>query len=332
MARKKDPGPIASLSRDLSDITGVVRGPHPSFVEPQLATLRAQATASTDYVHEIKFDGYRLQARMREAIVSLWTRGGLDWTHKFQSVAAGAGRIPARNFIIDGEVISQNEHGAANFSALQDDISKRRFDRMAFYAFDLLYLDGFDLRGASLIERKGILERLLKNGGSDIAPVLYSEHFDDSGPKLFARSCELGLEGIISKFKGAPYRSGRSEAWLKAKCLQVGRYEVIGYKNGVTSLYLGRREGDEFLYAGKAGTGYTNQMIIELGKLIKPITRKKSPLTKKATHKIDCWVEPKYWAEVAYRDITAHGHLRHVTFRGLYSTQKAKQPLVAKFR
>jgi bifunctional non-homologous end joining protein LigD len=203
---------------------------------------------------------------------------------------------------------------------------------MAYYAFDLLYLEGYDLRAAPLLERKRLLEDLLTRDAAEIVPVLYSEHFDTNGESLFRQSCELGLEGIISKLRDAPYRSGRSEAWLKAKCLQTGRYEVIGYKKGATSLYLGRREGKDFLYAGKAGTGYTNAMLIELGKLMRPITRKKSPLTKKANHKIDHWVEPKYWAEVEYRDITAHGHLRHVTFRGLYETARAKKPLVAKFK
>ena len=331
-ARRKDPGPKTSLRAKLADVVGAVRAAHPGFIEPALATLRAHAMSGSQYIHEIKFDGYRLQAHMRNGLVSLWTRGGLDWTRKFSSVATGAGRIAARNFVIDGEVISADKTGAANFSDLQADIAKGRLDRMVYYAFDLLYLDGYDLRAARLIERKRILAQLLKADPADITPVLLSDHFEDDGPLMFTKSCEMGLEGIISKLRDAPYRSGRSEDWLKAKCIQTGRYEVIGYKSGVTSLYLGRREGNEFLYAGKAGTGYTNTMIFELAKLVRPITVKRSPLTKKAGHKIDCWVEPKYWAEVEYRDITSHGHLRHVTFRGLYDSRTAKKPLVAKFK
>jgi bifunctional non-homologous end joining protein LigD len=331
MVRHKDPGPRATLSK-VSNVEGVVGALHLGFVEPQLATLREHAISSDKYVHEIKFDGYRLQAHMRDGVVTLWTRGGLNWTRKFAPIATGAGRISARNFVIDGEVISANESGSANFSALQADIAKGRFDRMVYYAFDLLYLDGYDLRPARLEDRKAVLEDLLARDAAEVAPVLYSQHLEEDGPTLFAKSCELGLEGIISKLRDAPYRSGRTEDWLKAKCIQTGRYEVVGYKEGATSLYLGRREGKEFLYAGKAGTGFTNNMIIELYRLMKPITVKRSPLTKKATHKIDHWVGAKYWADVEYRDITAHGHLRHVTFRALYDSAKSKKPLVAKFR
>jgi bifunctional non-homologous end joining protein LigD len=326
---RKDPGPQSKV-RTIS-ILGAVRGKHPGFIKPQLATLRSSPPTSGDYIHEIKLDGYRIQAHIRDGYASLWTRGGLDWSRKFRTITVGIGSIPATDAIIDGEIISATENGSANFSQLQDDIAKGRYDRMVYYAFDLIHLERYDLRAVPLIERKKALLDLLKRS-DDIEPVRYSEHFDTDGGTLFARACELGLEGIISKQKVAPYRSERNEAWIKVKCIQVGRYEVIGYKEGATSLYLGRREGKEFLYAGKAGTGYTNKMIIEIGKLMKPMTVKKSPLTKKASHKIDYWVEPKYWAEVGYSDITAQGHLRHVTFRGLFSTRTSKTPLVSKFR
>jgi hypothetical protein len=128
---------------------------------------------------------------------------------------------------------------------------------MAYYDFDILYLDGFDLRAAPLVERKRMLAGLLKEAG-DIGPLFVSDHFDDGAATLFDRSCEMGLEGIVSKLRNAPYKSGRTEHWIKVKCLQVARYEVVGYKNGATSLYLARRQGKELLYVGKAGTGFTN--------------------------------------------------------------------------
>jgi bifunctional non-homologous end joining protein LigD len=154
------------------------------------------------------------------------------------------------------------------------------------------------------------------------------------GYRVFAKSCELGLEGIVSKHRNAPYKSERNEAWIKAKCLQTARYEVIGYKDGATSLYLAKREGKDRVYVGKAGTGFTNSMILELARLLKPITLDKMPLAKKPDrkNKIDHWTAPKYWAEVAYSDISAVGLLRHVVFRGLYDSRKAKKPLVAKFK
>ena len=166
-----------------------------------------------------------------------------------------------------------------------------------------------------------------------IGPVIYSDHFEDDAATMFAKSCEMGLEGIVSKLRDAPYRSGRSEAWIKVKCLQVARFEVIGFKSGATSLYLAKREGKDLVYVGKAGTGFTTTMILELARLLKPITLDKMPLAKKPDrkNKIDHWAAPKYWAEVEYRDITTDGLLRHVTFRGLYSTKAAKKPIVAKF-
>ena len=148
---------------------------------------------------------------------------------------------------------------------------------MVYYVFDLLHLDGFDLRAAPLVERKRVLAGLLQEAG-DIGPLFLSDHFEDDAATLFDKSCEMGLEGIVSKLRNAPYKSGRTENWIKVKCLQVARYEVIGYKNGATSLYLAKRNGKELLYVGKAGTGFTNSMILELARLLKPITLATSPL------------------------------------------------------
>jgi bifunctional non-homologous end joining protein LigD len=203
---------------------------------------------------------------------------------------------------------------------------------MVYYAFDLLHLDGYDLRTVPLIERKRALSELLGRAG-DIGPFLFSQHFEEDAETLFAKSCEMGLEGIVSKVRNAPYKSERTESWLKIKCSQVARYEVIGYKKGATSLYLGKRVGKDLYYVGKAGTGFTNSMILELHRLLKPITLDKMPLAEKPDrkNKIDHWAAPKYWAEVEYRDITSDGLLRHTTFRGLYESRTAKKPLVAKF-
>ncbi len=212
------------------------------------------------------------------------------------------------------------------------DLSRSRYDRMVYYAFDILFLDGFDLRAAPLVERKLVLRGLLEEA-RDIGPVQFSEDFDD-GDLLLRKSCEMNLEGIVSKVRSAPYRSERSQAWIKTKCLQVARYEVIGYKSGATSLYLAKRSGKDLVYVGKAGTGFTNSMILELARLLKPVTTTVMPLSKRPDrkNKIDHWAQPKYWAEVEYRDITTDGLLRHTTFRGLYETRTASKPLVAKFK
>jgi bifunctional non-homologous end joining protein LigD len=303
---------------------------HPGFISPQLATLRDNAPTGDKYIHEIKFDGYRLQGHLRGGLATMYTRSGLNWTKRFPTIAQAMSDIRATELILDGEVISANETGAVNFSQLQDDLSKPRYDRMAYYVFDLLYLDGYDLRASRLVERKKLLHELL----SDVeGPIQFSEHFDTGGASLFKQACQLGLEGIVSKSKGAPYRSERNESWLKVKCIQTTRYEVIGYKDGATSLYLAKREGKDLVYVGKAGTGFTQAMVAQLYKLLKPITLEKMPLAKKPDrkNKIDNWAAPKYWAEIGYRDITSDGLLRHVTFKGLYESKNAKKPLVAKF-
>jgi bifunctional non-homologous end joining protein LigD len=223
---RKDQGPLPQARR--ISIPGAKRAKHPGFVKPQLATLRATAPADDKYVHEIKFDSYRIQAHLRGGLATIYTRSGLNWTKRFPTVAHAMGHLPATEIILDGEVVSPEENGRANFSQLQDDLSKPRYDRMVFYVFDLLYLDGFDLRACPLIERKEALAHFL-SAAKNIAPIHFSEHFETDGASLFKQACDLGLEGIISKYKNAPYKSERNESWLKIKCSQSARYEVIGY-------------------------------------------------------------------------------------------------------
>jgi bifunctional non-homologous end joining protein LigD len=161
-------------------------------------------------LHEIKFDGYRLQAHIRSDRVKLLTRSGLDWTAKFgETIAVTLADLPVTEAIIDGEVVAENAAGAADFSALQDALSTGRSERLIFYAFDILYLDGYDLRLAPLVARKSALEAIIP-----VAPgaVRYSEHFEEDGPRLLSHVCRLGLEGVVSKIRNAPYRSGRVKA------------------------------------------------------------------------------------------------------------------------
>jgi bifunctional non-homologous end joining protein LigD len=302
-------------------------GEMPGFIEPELATLVDEAPHTDRYVHELKYDGYRLQAHKRDGEISLWTRSGLNWTHRFPSIAKGLKNLKASEAILDGEVISADEKGRANFSQLQADLSNSRYGRMVYFCFDLMWVDGQDIRSAPLIERKARLEKLLKRMKH---PIHYSQHFEGDGTPLFDEVCKEKMEGIISKLKTSTYRSDRTKDWLKIKCIQTARYEVIGYKNGATSLYLAKRVGKDLVYVGKAGTGFTNAMIVKLGDLLKPTRLDNMPLAKKPDrkNKIDNWAAPKYWAEVGFRDITSDGLLRHVTFKGLYPSKKSKSPLV----
>jgi bifunctional non-homologous end joining protein LigD len=215
--RRKDPGPRSMVRFIGRVIEGSRPSAYPGFIEPSLATLRASPPTQDKYVHEIKFDGYRIQAHLRGGLPALYTRSGLDWTRKFNPVAVALGKIPATDVILDGEVISANAKGHADFSALQDDLSRGRLDRMIYYAFDILFLDGFDLRGASLIDRKRVLSGLLAEA-RDIRPIVYSEHLEADGEAMFKQACDMKLEGVVSKLRNAPYKSGRNENWLKLKC------------------------------------------------------------------------------------------------------------------
>jgi bifunctional non-homologous end joining protein LigD len=201
-----------SSSRFLARVLpGAKPAPFPDFIEPCLASLRTSVPSASGFVHELKLDGYRVQAHLHDGRVRLYTRSGLDWTNRFPSIAVDIGRLPASKLIIDGEVISADAQGRPSFSTLQDDLKQRRYDRMVYYAFDLLHLDGFDTRTAPLIERKRVLQSFLLEAAATSPLILYSEHFED-GPDLYARTRAMGLEGIVSKRANAPYRSGRGDS------------------------------------------------------------------------------------------------------------------------
>jgi bifunctional non-homologous end joining protein LigD len=252
-------------------------------------------------LHELKLDGYRIQAHLRDGRVTLYTRTGLDWTKRFPTIAADVGRLPAGKLVIDGEIISADADGRPNFGALQDDLKRRRYDRMVYYAFDLLHLDGFDTRAAPLIERKRVLQSFL----TESAPgVIYSEHFED-GAALYAQAAKLGLEGVVSKRADAPYRSGRGDHWCKVKCWKQDRFVVVGFApdgaGGLAKLRLARREGGKPVYAGRVGTGWDYRTAREIRTALMPLSRSTSPLAKPIKKKDTTWVEPRYEAEIIPR-------------------------------
>jgi bifunctional non-homologous end joining protein LigD len=188
-----------------------------------------------------------------------------------------------------------------------------------FYAFDLLYLDGFDLRASPQIERKRIL-KLLFDETNLKRPALYSDHLITDGKEMFAHACKLGWEGIVSKNADAPYRSDRNEGWLKVKCVQKGKFPVIGFvkdPSGVAALYLGKREGEELVYMGKVGTGWSRTVSSQIRKNLNTVITPKSKLTKPVRKPKATWVEPKFTADIEYRDITSEGLLRGSSFKGL---------------
>lgn len=304
----------------------------PGFIEPCLATL-SPAPSGDDWLHEIKFDGYRVQARLDKDKCQLFTRSGLDWTPKFGGeIVKAIVALPCRNAILDGEITVLDADGRSSFSLLQQALSAGDGAAMVYYLFDLLYLDGRDLRDEPLASRKEQLRKLLAQTDG---PLKFSEHFTEPGPTIFKHVCKIGLEGIVSKRADAPYRSGRVQDWLKAKCVLRQEFVVVGYLpsektgRGLRSLILAFHEAGKLVPAGNVGTGFNARSIASvLSKLQALRPAQKPPIDGPlGRQKGAIWVEPKLVAEVEYRDRTIDRILRHASFVGLRE-DKAAQDVV----
>jgi bifunctional non-homologous end joining protein LigD len=294
-------------------IDGAHAAEMPGFVKPQLATLKSRAPTGSQWLHEIKYDGYRLQIHLNKGKRIAYTRNGLDWTKRF-SVIAGALDLPGQA-ILDGEVVVIKD-GRTNFSELQVELAAGNQDELVYYAFDLLYLDGLDLRRSPQIERKRVLKALLDGFEG---PILYSEHLTGVGQEMFEHAAKLNWEGIVSKNADAAYRSERNEAWLKVKSSQRAKFAVVGFVKdpiGVAALYLGKRDGKDLVYMGKVGTGWCRTVSSQIRKQLDEAVTPKSKLTKPIRNPKATWVEPRFHAEVEYRDITSEGLLRAASFKG----------------
>ena len=290
----------------------------PGFIPPQLATLKAKAPAGDRWIHEIKFDGYRAQVHVDRGRVRVFTRNGYDWTKKFTLIAEAFAKMPIGNAVFDGE-ICVIANGRTDFSALQAELGSGRQRSLVFHAFDLLHLDGYDLRRSPQIERKRVLEELFTQHRIQ-APLLYSQHLTSDGNEMFEHTCRLGWEGIISKKVDAPYRSDRSEAWLKIKCVQRESFPIVGFipnTGGIAALYLGKPSDDGLAYVGKVGTGFTRKTSIDLRKKLDALVTPKTKLSGKVSKPKAVWVNPSLQADVEFRDITSEGYLRHSSFKGL---------------
>jgi bifunctional non-homologous end joining protein LigD len=286
----------------------------PGFIKPQLATLKDTAPSGAQWIHEIKYDGYRAQVHVDRGAAKIFTRNGHDWTKRFSSIA-GAFKLKSQT-IFDGEIVVVHED-RTNFSELQADLAEGRQDRMLFYAFDILFHNGEDLRGQPQLHRKVRLKELIDMLDP---PILYSEYHEGDGQALFEAAARLNYEGIVSKRVDAPYRSDRNEGWLKIKTVQREKFPVVGFvkdPGGVAALYLGRRDGKELRYMGKVGTGWTRTKSAEVREALDTVVSPKTKLTKPIRKPKATWVEPKFYADVEYRDITSEGLLRASSFKGL---------------
>jgi len=311
-------------------VPGARKATFPRFVQPQLATLVDTPPSGDGWLHELKHDGYRILARLDGRRAELWSRNERDWTKNFPTVAAAVGRLPATQAILDGEVTLLLPDGTSSFQALQNFMSGTSEGELAYMIFDLLYLDGWDLTGARLEDRKAALARLLA-GARDKASVLrFSDHVIGSGADFLAHACELGIEGIVSKRRDAPYRGTRGADWLKIKCLKqqeivIGGYtEPEGSRIGIGALLGGVYDDGRFVYAGKIGTGFNNRMLRDLKKRLGELEQETCPFDKRPTgvgraH----WVRPELVGQVRFTEWTSDGKLRHPAFQGLREDKPA---------
>jgi len=318
---------------EVSGMRGARKGILPPFVEPCLATLVEHAPAGGEWVHEIKLDGYRLQARVDGGKIKLLTRKGLDWTEKFKPIADALKALKLGSSLIDGEVVVENEAGVSSFTGLQEALKSERSDRMVYYAFDLLYLAGSNLTNVPLIERKTLLAGILDDAPAGGA-IRFSDHIETDGATMLRHACRLGLEGIISKRRDLPYRSERRGDWLKTKCTERQEFVIAGYVPSTTvaraigALVLAVYEGGRLVHVGKVGTGYTEstarKLWAELDKIKRPTSPFPDKLPRIATNGVR-WVEPKLVAEVELRGWSSDRLIRHGSFKGLREDKKPEE-------
>lgn len=298
----------------------------PAFKSPQLATLTDTMPQGKEWVHEIKFDGYRGLAYIQDGGVTIYTRTGQDWTHKFRPLADKLAKLPVKTAILDGEIVALNDKGASSFKTLQNALSEGHAANLQYYAFDLLYLNGEDLTRLPLLERKKQLQPLLKNK----APVFYSGHVAKRDENFLKQLCSMDMEGIISKRANASYEHRRSTSWLKTKCHKRQEFVIGGFtlpthaERGIGALLIGYYEEQQFIYAGKVGTGFDNETSLglrkKLDRLLSSNPFKFVPADGRRGAK---WVTPSLVCEVEFSEWTPDGRLRHPSFQGLREDKPA---------
>jgi bifunctional non-homologous end joining protein LigD len=313
-------------------LTGARKAKLPAQLKPELATL-VDSAPEGQWSYEIKFDGYRIMARIDHDQVQLFTRNGHDWTHKLPQQAQALAELGLESAWLDGEVVVTNERGVPDFQALQNAFEAGRSASIMYYLFDMPYLNGVDLREVPVEERRAALSTVL--GGHEQPLLRFSEAFDETADALLNSACQMQMEGLIGKRLGSPYVSRRSSDWIKLKCKHRQEFVVVGYTDpkgsrsafGALLLGLHDRDSGELRYAGKVGTGFNETTLKSILAQLKPLQVKKAAVVNppsgfeaKGVH----WLKPNLLAEVAFAEMTKDGSVRHAVFHGLRNDKPAK--------
>lgn len=333
---KQQPTRKFSLKPPGKDILATTGKPAkmPGFTPPQLATLSTSAPKGPEWVHEVKFDGYRMVSYIEQGNVTIYSRNGNDWTDKFRMIAGRLANFSMDSAVVDGELVVTDEQGRSDFSQLKDALSKGKTDRLQYYLFDLLYLNGHSLVDLPLRERKDTLKELLaKNVPADSAQnIFFSAHFTEDADYFWQNVCSMQLEGIVSKRVDAPYHQGRSKSWLKTKCRKRQEFVVGGFtlpshgSRGVGALLLGFYDDDKLVYSGRVGTGFTLDSSKYIRRMLDKLVQEDNPfsnMTREAGRGA-IWVRSQLGAEVEFTEWTPDGRLRHPSFKGLREDKQVR--------
>lgn len=325
-APKRQDGARHRIPVSPGGMPGARKAPLPARQAPELATLVRAVPEGDEWLHETKFDGYRMLGRLEDGKARILSRNGKDWTGVFPSVARAVEALPARTALVDGEIVVLDENGLSDFQALQNALDRDARHAFIYYLFDLPHLDGQDLAEVPLEERKRALRTLLR-GAKRSGVLRYSDHHVGDGPEFVKEACRLGLEGVVSKRRTSRYRGGRGREWLKVKCSLRQEFVIGGYtdpqggRKGLGALLVGVRDGEDLVYAGRVGTGFTEESLQALERRLAKFRRDRSPFHRKlagvAARGGIHWVEPKLVAEVKFTSWTRDGRLRHPSFAGI---------------
>jgi bifunctional non-homologous end joining protein LigD len=309
----------------------------PNFIPPQLAKSCTSPPTGDDWIHELKLDGYRIQMQIRPGSggkkrVALLTRKGLDWTHRMPELASAAEQLPVESAVLDGEVVVIDEKGGTSFSDLQAAFQEGAKVDLTYFAFDLLHLDGHNLRDLPLLKRKEVLAKLI-SAVPDDSPIHLSEHFDGDGAQIFTKACGLGAEGIISKSASAPYVSTRGNTWLKAKCFLEQEFVIGGFTDpsngthGIGALIIGYYDHGKLRYAGRSGTGFTQKSQQTIRKQLDKLVQSSTPFSElpKGVSRGVHWVKPELVAQLSFATWTRDNLVRQASFKGLREDKPAKE-------